>query len=169
MNNIDPGIKRSVRKIQIFMLLWVLLEIGCYVGVAMLISAYYEFWALVGLVILGYILMPSQQKGVMSLMTSSRKLFATLLMIPTWLTKVIALFAVIPPIRRAVTALVMRRFVTQSMKNLFSPDAFSNNPAATKMYEDLMKNAQQSASRKTHSSHSLPVPGKAPDPFPPDN
>ena len=119
----SPIVKRALRKIRIIVVILLLLEIGCWYGMSHLLSGYYAFWLMVGLMILGYIVgfVFGNPSGVkQTLMNSDRKRFAALMIMPSWIAKVFALFFLLPPLRRGLIRFVTQKFLPKELTSAFS-------------------------------------------------
>lgn len=158
----SPIIKKAVRKIQITGFLLLLVEILCWFGISHLISGYYAFWLMAGLMFLGYLVghvFVSETEKKLTLMDSARKLISFLLIVPSWIAKVVALVVVVPPLRRGVLHFVTRKFLPKELTSVLDGNEnplggalgsmFSRDPS---FYEQFVRNPQQSSSGQSQTS-----------------
>lgn len=115
----NPILKRGMRKISLILCAWFLLEIAAFVGVVYLIGGMAAFWITLGFSVLGYFIRPTRPA---SMSLSTRKLASTLLIIPGFLTDILALCVLIPPVRRALTTKLLQRLVPPALFSAFTPE-----------------------------------------------
>ena len=145
--NSNPMLKSGMRKIGLILFAWLILEIACFIVAGYFIGGWNVFWIQFGTLILGYILKPSKNAQAMGMlpglggMPSGRGIASTLLMIPGFITDVIGLLMLIPPVRSLAVGLITRKMMPKAAGNMFGPglgDMFSQMDPAL-----LEKMAQQ--------------------------
>ncbi len=126
--NQNPMLKKGMKKITLFISLFALLEIGAFIGVSYWIGFSYAFWITVLFIIIGYVIRPVQSQSSNHPLKSfsPRRIASTLLMIPGFITDIIAVLVLIGPIRRFLTKKIMSRLLPSSMSNMLNGDLFSN-------------------------------------------
>lgn len=116
LNNMDlnhsiPALKAGLKKVAIYLLLWLLLEAGIFVLTGYFIGFANACWILVGSFILGYLIRPVDYSlQAKPKLPTARKLASTLLMIPGYMSSLIAILVIIPPIRRFIINYVLPLF-----------------------------------------------------------
>lgn len=107
LNNSLPTLMAGLKKIAVYLVLWVLLEIGLFILVGYFIGFANAFWILLGSFILGYIIRPLDYSlKPKAQLPTARKLASTLLMIPGYLTSLAGILIIIPPIRKLLLKLL---------------------------------------------------------------
>ncbi len=145
--NSNPMLKSGMRKIAWILFGWLILEIACFIVAGYFIGGWNVFWIQFGTLILGYILKPSKTKPsagglpMMGGIPSGRGIASTMLMIPGFITDVIGLLMLIPPVRGLAIGLITRRMMPKATAGMFGGglgDMFSQMDPAL-----LEKMAQQ--------------------------
>lgn len=117
----NPIFARAMRKVKIILLVWAALEIGIFILLGNLFGFDYAFWILFGFFVLGWIIhsFEPRKKGI-DVNQSSWKLIGRLFMIPGYLTSLVAIVFLIPPLRRAAMAFVTKRIIPEEVRKTFS-------------------------------------------------
>ena len=123
--NSNPMLQSGMRKISMFLLGWFVLEIACFIVAGYFIGVWNVFWIQFGTLILGYIIKPAKKNNVPGMMPglggglpTGRGIAAILLMIPGFISDLIALVMLIPPVRKLALGLVMRKFMPKQTNDL---------------------------------------------------
>ncbi len=129
----SPEIKKIRGRFLAFLIIWLALEFFAFWGMSELIGGYYTVWLTIGIMILGYIIRPKeplmktpgiqdpsnfQEKLPKSYLP--RKLASLFLMIPTFLTDIVAILVLITPVRRLLQRKLIQKLVPPSLAGLFT-------------------------------------------------
>lgn len=163
----NPMLKNSMKKFKIFLAIYLVLEIGAFVGVGFLIGGDYAAWLTVGVMLVGYAIKPNQSvkqavsQGAPAF--SVRRVVSTLLMIPGFLTDIVAILVLIAPVRRGLQQFVLRKVLPPSLSAMLggggNPFASMGNMGGMNM-NDLLHN-MNTAKAQTSSRDE----GEKRDPF----
>ncbi len=128
--NQNPMLKRSVSKLMTYVLIFVILE-GCAIfGMAQLIGGIETFWAIIGMMLIGYAIKPGdvagKKKPEMSSSYVVRKLVGTLFMIPGFLSSLIGILVAIKPIRSFAQRKILQKILPPGMAENLGSDFFGN-------------------------------------------
>ena len=150
--NSNPMLQSGMRKMGFFLLLWFILEIACFIVVGYFIGGWNVFWIQFGTLILGYMIKPSKNAAAPSMMpglggglTSGRGIASILLMIPGFITDVIGLLVLIPPVRRFFSFLALRKMMPKGMNNMFG-QGMNFDPNMLNAFQQMAQNQNAAAS-----------------------
>ena len=130
--NSNPMLKKGMGKLTALLLGFLVLEIAAFVGVGMLIGGWNAVWLNVGFMLVGFVLKPTEPLSKQAPPTglpqfSGRRIASTLFMIPGFLTDIIALVLLIPPVRRFLMGAVLKKVLPPGLGGMMGNGA---NPFA---------------------------------------
>ncbi|MBO5753493.1 MAG: FxsA family protein [Proteobacteria bacterium] len=111
--NSNPLVQSAIKKLSSILMVCFILEIAAFVGVSLLIGFGYAVLLTFIICLVGYSIAPSGRPGkpAPSMLTSPLKLVSTLLMIPGFLTDILAIILIIKPARIALMNFIIKKAV----------------------------------------------------------
>lgn len=112
-------IERGIKKICLLIGAWLILEIAVFIGLSICFGGWNVFWVMFLSCIAGFIIRPANA-NMAAMLTSPRAMFSTLLIVPGFLSDILAVIVVIPPLRKALTPFVTKRLIQKTLLAQFS-------------------------------------------------